>query len=230
MIANAVGQAGSNFVDALALFLPRILTTISIVLVGWLIAVVLKGLVRFVLRSVRINAAAERTGVAEVLKTVEMPAADLLIASIFFWLVWFGFIISGIDALGFAVLEGLADDFAAFVPRLLVGFAILIVGFLAATFLWRATLLAAINARIPSPRLLAGAVRALVLILASAMALDHVALARSIVLTAFAIAFGSVMLGLAIAFGIGGGDMARRVLENQFPERDRSGVDDVTHL
>jgi hypothetical protein len=38
------------------------------------------------------------------------------------------------------------------------------------------------------------------------------------VLTAFAIAFGAIMLGLAIAFGIGGGGVARRILEQQFPE------------
>jgi hypothetical protein len=49
-------------------------------------------------------------------------------------------------------------------------------------------------------------------------------------LTAFAIAFGAVMIGLAIAFGIGGGAIARRFLERQFPERSDSDTDRVSHL
>jgi hypothetical protein len=99
-----------------------------------------------------------------------------------------------------------------------------------ANFAWRATLLAAVNARIPSPRLLSGAVRWLILILAGAMALEQIAVARTVVLTALAIAFGAVMLGIAIAFGLGGRGIARRILEHQFPERERSGVDEISHL
>jgi hypothetical protein len=38
------------------------------------------------------------------------------------------------------------------------------------------------------------------------------------------------MLGLAIAFGIGGGPIARRFLEHQFPERPPSSSDDVSHV
>jgi hypothetical protein len=144
--------------------------------------------------------------------------------------VWVGFLLSGVDVLGFTTLRGLIDGHAGFIPRLLVSIAIVVVGFFAANLSWRATLLAAVNARVPSPRLLAGAVRSLILILAGAMALEQVAVARTIVLTAFAISFGAVMLGLAIAFGVGGGGIARRILEHQFPERERSGIDDLPHL
>ena len=107
--------------------------------------------------------------------------------------------------------------------------AILAIGYVLANVAWRATVLAAVNARVPSPRLLSGAVRALVLILAAAMALDQIAVARTIVLTAFAIAFGAIMLGLAIAFGVGGGGIARRILDHWFPEREVP-EDEVKHL
>jgi hypothetical protein len=183
-----------------------------------------------VLRSIRFNAGVERVGLNPLLKSADLPPADVLVGAIVFWLVWIGFLLSGVDVLGFTVLQGLAVSFAAFVPRLLVALAIVVVGVVAANFAWRATLLAAVNARIPSPRLLGGAVRALIMILAGAMALEQIAVARTIVLTAFAIAFGAVMLGIAIAFGIGGGGIARRILEHQFPERDRSVHDDVSHL
>jgi len=230
LIANAVRQAGANFVESVNFFLPRVVTTLAIILVGWLIAALLRTVIRFVLKWLRFNVGAERIGAASLLKVADLPPADVLVGSLVFWLVWIGFLLSGVDVLGFKALEGVVSGFAAFVPRLLVAIAILVVGFVAANFAWRATLLASINARLPSPRLLGGAVRWLILILTGAMALDQIALARTIVLTAFAIAFGALMLGIAIAFGIGGGGVARRILEHQFPERERSSADEMSHL
>lgn len=230
MIGEAINQASANFVDALTRLLPRMVITITVVVLGWLIAILLRGLVRMILGWLRFGAAAERFGIAAPLKTVGLPTADVLVGSIVFWLVWIGFLLSGIDVLGFESLQGLVSTFAGFVPRLLVAIVILVIGFLAANFAWRATLLAAVNSHLPSPRLVSGAVRWLILIIVGAMALEQIAVAQTIVLTAFAIAFGAVMLALAIAFGIGAGGLARRILEHAFREPERSGTDDMSHL
>jgi len=230
MVANAVRQAGVNFVDTVAVLLPRILITASIVAVGWIIAMALKWVIRWVLAWLHFNQGCDRIGVGTVLKTADLPPADVIVSLIVFWLVWVGFLLSGVDVLGFTALEGMVRGFALFVPRLLVAIVILVLGVVCANFAWRATLIAAVNARVPSPRVVSGAVRALVLILAGAMALDQIALARTIVLTAFAIAFGAVMLGLAIAFGVGGGGIARRILDHWFPEQPRTEREEFRHL
>jgi Conserved TM helix len=230
MIADTVGQAWANFLQNVALYLPRVLATLSIVIVGWLIAALLRVLTRWLLRWTRFDALTERMGLAAVLKAADLPPASALAGTVVFWLVLLGFLLSGIDVLGLTALQGLVAGFGAFVPRLVVALAILAVGLVVANFAWRATLLAAVNARMASPRLLSNAVRALILILAVAMALEQIAVAQTVVLTAFAIAFGAVMAGLAIAFGIGGGSLARRFLEQQFPARPPADPDRVSHL
>src|SRR6201988_1954015 len=230
MSANAIRQAGTNFVESLALFLPRMVTTVAIIVVGWLIAMLLRTIVRSVAGWLRINVAAERFGVAPLLKTADLPPADALLGAIVFWLVWLGFLLSGIDVLGFTSLQGLLASFWAFVPRLLLAVVILIIGFVVANFAWRATLLAAVNGRVPSPRLLSGAVRWLILILTGAMALEQIAVARTVVLTSVAIDFGALSLAVAIGFGIGGGRIAKRILEHQFPEQPRSSAHEISHL
>ena len=230
MIVDAVSRVGANFVESFSEFLPNAITTLSIVVAGWLIAMLLRTIVRFALGWLRFNAAADRLGVASVLRTADLPEANVLAGAIVFWIVWIGFLLSGVDVLGFPALQGLVSGFLAYVPRLLGAIAILVVGMAVATFAWRATLLAAVNAHVPSPRLLSGAVRILILILTGAMALDLVSVARTVVLTAFAIAFGALMLGIAIAFGIGGGGVAKRILEHQFPEQKRSKADEISHL
>ncbi len=230
MVAQALQEAGTNFLHAAAAFVPRAVITVSIVAVGWVIAALLRRIARATLERVGFGRLCERQGVAEMLRAAELPPAEALLSGLLFWVVLVGFLLSGVDVLGFAALRGLVDEFALFVPRLIVGVVILVVGFVLANVAWRATLLAAVNAKVPSPRVLAGTVRALILILTAAMALDQTAVARTIVLTAFAIAFGAVMLGLAIAFGVGGGGIARRILEHWFPAHQEHDPDEMRHL
>ena len=105
--------------------------------------------------------------------------------------------------------RGWSSEFFRFVPRFLVALLVLALGFLVGNFLWRATLLASVNAGLPGARLLSGTLRLLVIAIAVVMALEQLGLATTVVLTAFAIAFGALMLGLAIAFGLGGRDAAQ---------------------
>jgi hypothetical protein len=230
MVFQALEQAGRNFLESAAELVPRLVLTISIVLVGWLIAGVMRWVTRSLLARLGFGRLCARQGVTEMLRAADLPEPERLAGTIVFWVVWIGFLLSAVDVLGLSAVRGMIDDFTAFVPRLGVAIVILVVGFVFANVAWRATQLAAVNSNVPSPRVLSGTVRALVLLLTGAMALDQIAVAQTIVLTAFAIAFGAVMIGLAIAFGVGGGGIAKRILEHWFPEHDKRSADDVRHL
>jgi hypothetical protein len=97
---------------------------------------------------------------------------------------------------------------------------ILFVGLLAASFFSRAALLAAVNANVPSPRVLSLAIRSIIIVFVLSIAFEELGIAEQTMLVAFGIGFGALMLGLAIAFGIGGRNLAERFLEQRFV-RDR---------
>jgi hypothetical protein len=235
-MAKSIGEvlqtAWQDFLGGVQAFLPHLLAMLSLVIVGLLIAWILSFVLRHVLRWVRFNVLADRAGASAMLKKVNLPPASDLLASFVFWAVWATFLLSGLAALGFSGVERLAGDFVAFLPRFGVAVLILVVGLIAATFAWRATLLAAVNASMPSARLLSMGVRWLVIALTIAMALEQIGVAKTMMLTAFAIAFGAVMLGVGIAIGIGGGPVARRLIERQFPETKEgsSRPDELSHL
>jgi hypothetical protein len=229
-IVVALRETGATYLAALQAFLPRMLATLTIVVAGWLIAIVLRVVTRRLLGLLRLNALAQRAGAADVLRKAELPPADVLAAAVIFWLVFLGFLLSSIDALGFKGMEGLLADFIRFIPRVLVAAVILVVGLLAANFAWRATLLAAVNANLRSARLLSGGVRLLIVMMVAAMALEQIAVARAVVLTAFAICFGALMLAVAVAVGIGAGPTARRIIEQQLAQRDAGESDGGSHL
>jgi hypothetical protein len=229
-IADALVQSWNNFATAFVLFVPRLAAATIIFAGGLVVSLLVRRLIQGLLEWFHFDRLALRMGASDILRKAEMPAAEVLIAKIFFWIVWSGFIVAAVDALRFTSFDGLVDRFFRFVPRLLVALLVLALGFLSGNFLWRATLLALVNAGLPGARLLAGSLRVIVIAIGVVMALEQLELATTVVLTAFAIAFGALMLGLALAFGLGGRDAARHLLEQQISAKRKQDADASPHL
>ena len=229
-IANALGQSWHNFATAFVLFVPRLVAATIIFAGGFLISLVVSLAIRRLMAWLRADRLAQRTGASEMLRRADMPTAEALIGKLVFWIVWIGFIVSAVDTLQLDPFQGLVEEFFRFVPRVLVALLVLALGFLLGNFLWRATLLASVNAGLPGARLLSGALRVVVIAIGVVMALEQLGLASTVVLTAFAITFGAVMLGLAIAFGLGGRDAAKQLLEQQLQAKRERAEDAAPHL
>jgi len=229
-ILTTLRETWSGYVEGLRLVIPRLLAMLSVVAAGWLIAALARVVTGRVLGWLRVARLAERTGTAELLRKAELPPAERLAASAVFWVLFLGFLLAGLDALGFKTLAGLRSEVGLLVPRLLGGLLILAVGLVLANVVWRVVLLAAVNAGWPSARLIGGAVYFLLVTIAAAMALDHIGLARPIVLTAFAIVVGAAMLAAAIAVGVGAGPLVRRLLDERLAPRSRPDTDGSSHL
>jgi len=229
-IANALLQSWSNFATAFVLFVPRLVAAIIIFVLGLVVALLVRRAIQWLLVWLDADRLARRTGASEMLRKADMPTAEALVAKIVFWIVWIGFIVSAVDTLQFEPFRGLVAEFFRFVPRFLVALLVLAIGFLVSNFLWRATLLASVNAGLPGARLMSGALRVLVIAIGVAMALEQLGLATAVVLSAFAITFGALMLGLAIAFGLGGRDAAKQLIEQQLRARKERDADAAPHL
>jgi flagellar motor component MotA len=78
-------------------------------------------------------------------------------------------------------------------------------------------------------RLIAEAVRVLLMVLFVAMALEQMEVAPNIVVAAFSIIFGGIVLALAISFGVGGIEAARRIIERETEKKDE-GKEDIEHI
>ncbi len=229
-IADALVQSWRNFATAFVLFVPRLVAALIIFAGGFVIALVVRMAIQRFLAWMNFEGLTLRSGAREMLRMADMPTAEVLIAKIVFWIVWLGFIVSAVDTLQLTPFQGLVEEFFRFVPRFLVALLVLTVGFLVGNFLWRATLLASVNAGLPGARLLSGALRVLVIAIGVVMALEQVGLATAVILAAFAITFGALMLGLAIAFGLGGREAAKTLIEEQLRANRQRESDAAPHL
>jgi small-conductance mechanosensitive channel len=215
-------------------FLPRLVAMVSIIVVGGLIAWLIKVILRRFLWFLKFNQLCESTGFTQLLAKAGLPTPTELLSRLVFWVVWVTFILFGLNALGVTALQDEITRIFFFLPQIFVALVILFVGVIAANFFGRATLLAAVNANWPSPRFLSSIVRFLIITLAVTMALERIGLGHGVVLIAFATGFGAVMLALALAFGLGGRDAARKLLERRLGgEQKPNGNEDdegISHL
>jgi hypothetical protein len=229
-IGDALVQSWRNFASAFVMFVPRLVAATIIFAGGFVIALLVRRVVRRVLTLAHFDRLSLRMGASDMLRVAEMPTAEVLVAKIAFWIVWIGFIVSAVDTLQFTPFQGLVGEFYRFVPRFVLALLVLALGFLVGNFLWRATLLSSVNAGLPGARLLSGALRVLVIAIGAVMALEQLGLATTVALTAFAITFGALMLGLAIAFGLGGRDAAKELIEQQLRAKKAREADAAPHL
>jgi hypothetical protein len=216
MIISELSQAMHEIARGFAHFLPRLLVMLILAAVGWLVAWLVKLVLRSILRLVKFDKLSENAGASQLLSKAALPSATEMLSRFVFWVTWLGFVLLGVSVLGILGLQQQIAAFFLFLPRLFVATFIMVLGLLSASFFSRAALLAAVNANVPSPRLLGLAVRSIIIVFVLSVFFEELGLAEQTMLVAFAIAFGAAMFGLAIAFGMGGRDLARSFLETKF--------------
>jgi small-conductance mechanosensitive channel len=220
-ILQGLTQAYENLVHMIADFLPRFLVMLTIILIGLVIAFLLKRIFRSILHLTKLDRISEEAGASHVLRKAAMPSMSEFLSRSAFWITLLGFILLGVSVLRVPELQEQISRLFQLLPQIFVAILVLFAGVLAANFLSRAALLTAVNAGYRSPRLWSGLVRFVIWILAISMALEQIGLARETVVAAFSIVFGAVMLAVALAFGLGGRGLAREILERYVGGKDK---------
>ena len=232
LIVSELTRAVHELARDFARFLPRLIELVVIAFVGWVIAFLFKQGVRSILRLIKFERLSENAGASQLLAKAALPSPSELLSRFVFWVAWLGFVLLGVSILGILGLQGQIARVFLFLPRVFVALFIMFFGLLAASFFSRAVLLAAVNANLPSSRLLSISVRAIVTGFVLSMVFEELGVAEQTMLVAFGIGFGAIMLGLAIAFGTGGKELAQRFLEKRFvhDQKDEENEDELSPL
>ncbi len=194
-------------------FVPNLLAMLIIFIAGY----ILSRLVRFfflrLFRIINFDSWSDRTGLTGVIRRGDVwsKPSDVL-GGIIYWFLIILFLVIGLNALSLKTIDNLIAQFFLYIPRAFSALVILIAGYIFAGFISRAVLITAVNSGYRYAKILAEAVRLLLIVLMLAMALEQLRIAPGIVIAAFSIVFGGIILALAIAFGIGGIDAAKRII------------------
>jgi len=229
--ANEVlNQAVDRMVNGMVRFLPGLLALLTILLVSVLTAFLARAVLRRLLLRIRFDDRVTKWGVRELAGWVAAPGASTLMARLLFWVVVLLGLLAGVSALDPGLTSVLVVRLFDYVPKVAAAAVVLIAGFLLARFLARSVLISAVNLQIQSARLLSLGVKWLVMVLTSAMAMDHLGIGGQIAQLGFAILFGGIVLTLALAVGLGSKEMVSRSWERQADKNERESDGTFQHL
>lgn len=202
--------------------MDNVIIMLFILFLGWIIGRVVRWALQGFLHLVHFDRFAYRIGFSEVLKRAGIRQAPSVALSFgVYYLLFFVFLLLGLQALESSAIDALIAQLFAYLPRLLAALLILFAGYLVSAFVNRTVLIAAVNANLQFGRALAVAAQALVFIFFLAIALEQAGIGQGIVVATFSILFGGAVLAMSLAFGFGGRDLARNILERRFGKAEQ---------
>jgi hypothetical protein len=224
---RALTLASTRIVDGIASFLPGALVFLGLLLVAFVVALLIRSALRRGLKSLDFDRRLDALGFS-MAEWTPSGSASVLVASIAYWTVLGLGLLLGLTALDATLPTQFAVSVLQYVPHLVAALAIVVLGVIVARFLARTVLIGAVNMGVQHARLLSVGVKWLVLLVSTAMALDHVGIGRTALLLAFGIVLGGVVFAAALAVGLGSRDVVRRTLERQL--RESPAEDKINHV
>ncbi|MGD2217318.1 MAG: hypothetical protein PVJ64_11190 [Gemmatimonadales bacterium] len=213
IIVDSVGA----FLRGIGDFLPNILAAIVILIIGWIIAKLLKAAVARVLKLIKFTTLTDRAGIDGFLAKGEVKqSASDLIAVLVYWLVMLIVLVTAVNALGLEVASQLLNQILLYIPNIIVAVVVIVVGLYAANFVAALVRTAAANAGIAEAGLVATISRFALIIFTFAIALNQLRIGEEIVANGFLVLLGAAAFGAALAFGLGARDMVTKFLNERF--------------
>jgi len=225
-----LNQAAERIRRGVIDFLPGLLALVLVLALTFLVAWIVRAMVRRSLRGIDFDRRASQWGFPALTEWSPSKSPTQLMASISFWTVLLMGALAGVSALDAKLTNMLAMRLFNYFPNVLAALLILVVGTVMARFLARSVLISAVNMQIQSARLLSLGVKWLVMVVSGAMALDHLGIGGEIVRLSFGILFGGIVLALALAVGLGSKDMVSRSWERQSGRAEEEPSEHFHHL
>jgi hypothetical protein len=189
-------------------YLPNLLGGLFLLLLGWLIAWIVKRIVIQLLVVLRVDRLFVRFRWKSSLTKADIRyALYSLIGNIFFFIVFLVFLNAALDAMKLTVLSRLIEQGVLFIPRLIVALVIFGIGWLIAARSSKAVLHALLKENVPSASLLARFMKFLTVLFFAAMALIELQIAKEIVLIGFAALFLTLSVSAVLLLSRGRGSL-----------------------
>jgi mechanosensitive ion channel-like protein len=212
----------TSLAGAMALFfaaIPKVLAFAIILVVGWLLSSLVARAVQALLRRMRFNDLSARSGFGAFVANVGVhtdPAGFLAIVAK--WFIRLIVLVVAFDALGLPAVSDVLRQLLLWLPNLAVAIVVLIIGGLLANAAAGMLRGATLSAGFRHPELIANVARVAVWIFAIIVAVNQLGIAQTLVNTLFMGAVALVVLALGLSFGLGGREVAGRLLEQWVDE------------
>ena len=219
----SVGDALQRGLDNLIGFLPKLIGFLIILAIGYIIARIVKGIVTKLLESIGTDRAIHTGSTGEYVNRVApgfKPSS--VVGAIAFWFIFLGALAVAVSQLGIGALDNFVAAIAGYLPNVLAAVLLFVVAVALSgavgTFISRSM------GETPTGKVLGAVVPVLIMAIGTFMVLDQLEIAPVIVTITYAALLGGIFLAMALAFGLGGREVAGRMLSDAYDKgRENKG-------
>ncbi len=193
--------------------MPKIIAGVLLLLVALLVAKTIEKILRVVLKRIRFDALLARPGIDQSLQRIGLrqPVSEV-IPRIVYFLLLFLFARAAADALGLVSVSQAIGSFLSYVPNLIAGILIVMLGSVGGQFAGATVASAAEGAGIEYGSTLGRLVSAVILFVAAIMALGQLQIETDIIGVVTTCVLAGMSLAFALSFGLGSRDISRNII------------------
>ncbi len=206
-------------------YLPQILGALLVLVIGWIVAKILKMVITKLLRKARLDdRLAHGKGGEYVARVSPQGSPAALVGTVVYAVIMLFVVISAVSTLGIPALTGFMNLALSYLPNVIAALGI---------FLVAAAVAAAVGGLVhrtmgdtPTGRVARTAAPALVMAIAVFMVLNQLGIAPVIVTTTYIALIGAIALGAALAFGLGGREAAAELINSGYrkAQQESAGI------
>jgi len=213
MVVASIGGSVDRAFTVFFAWIPALIGAIAVLLIGYFIARLVGKLVYRATHRAGLDRTLDRGPGGNVVSKVTSSPSRLL-GTIAFWVIFLSAISLAASVLHIKALTAFVGAVWAYLPNVIAALAIFIVAGLIATAV--AALAKRVMGDTGIGRVVATGVPILVMTIATFMILEQLKIAPAIVTITYAALLGAIALGSALAFGLGGREVAARMLEGAY--------------
>ena len=204
-LVNSVTSLLNDFIA----YLPQIIGAILLLIFGWLVARLARGLAaRLVKGFDRFTGLVRKSSTTASPKIGESSAS--VIGNIVYWITILIFVTSAASLLGMNMFVGWLNKLVDHLPNILSGALIICAGVIFGNLAYQVISSTTLNMSVSQRMILARSAQFFTLVMLILIGVDQIGVDITAVITIMSVVVGAVLGGLAIAFGIG----ARRLVSN----------------
>lgn len=199
---ETVSGAASRLLGQFVEFLPTLVGAVLVLVLGWLIARMLRSAVRRLARW--LNGFFDgRMGLEKARALRLSPAVVQLLGNVTFWLIMLFSVTLATRILGLVAFSAWLDRVVAYLPTLLAGGLIILAGLVISTLARDLTSATIASARLAHAEVFARGVQAAILVMALVLGINQIGIDVTLLVTLIAILAAAIAGALALAFALG---------------------------
>ena len=217
---NIFLESSQQFLNEIAVALPQIIGAILILLIGWIIARIVKRLSIKGLKLVRFNYLTEKSGIEKFLDKggVKVSAIDV-IGTLIYWIIMLVVILATLNSLKLTAASTLFNQIMLYIPNIIVAIVILMIGIYLARLVSSVLVTSLKNMEEKTALTIGLVANYAIIVFTVFIILGQLKIAGSIVTYAFILLFGAICLALGLAFGLGGKEWASQVISKYLKQK-----------